>query len=463
MNFASTVFIVFLLCVLVGAWQMRGTARKGFMVLASFIFYGYWFPPYILLLLTSGLIDYAIALRLPGAANPRRLVALSVVLNLGLLFFFKYYNFFLDNIQATMVLLGLPWSGLSHTDLILPIGISFYTFQSMSYTFDVARGRLPPCRNPLDFFLYLGFFPQLVAGPIVRAVDFIPQINRQLALTASDIQFALYRIIRGFFLKLVLADNLAPFVDQAFVSSPGGLTAFSAWLGVMMFAAQIFCDFSGYSDIAIGSARLLGFRLQENFNNPYAARSLMDFWRRWHISLSTWFRDYVYIPLGGNRLSPMRTEVNVITVFLLSGFWHGANWTFLLWGAIHGLGIQLEKLLARVFRQRLAISRPVVSVLLWLVTLVLVLLAWVPFRAADIGQAMYYWSVMFSPAVTDGTPVAIKQLALLLLFILVSLLGTLKERHNRLSASTQNVETAVYFLFILLLPGAGTDFIYFQF
>jgi len=231
MNFASTVFIVFLLCVLMAAWTIRGTARKVFLMLASFLFYGYWFPPYILLLLTSGLIDYTIALRLPAAPRPRRLVALSVVLNLGLLFFFKYYNFFLDNIQSLMGLLGLPWSGLSHADLILPIGISFYTFQSMSYTFDVARGHLRPCRNPLDFFLYLGFFPQLVAGPIVRAVDFIPQINRQVALTTADVEFALYRIMRGFFLKLVLADNLAPFVDQAFATAPGELSPVSAWLG----------------------------------------------------------------------------------------------------------------------------------------------------------------------------------------------------------------------------------------
>jgi len=231
----------------------------------------------------------------------------------------------------------------------------------------------------------------------------------------------------------------------------------------MMFAAQIFCDFSGYSDIAIGCARLLGFRLQENFNNPYAARSLMDFWRRWHISLSTWFRDYVYIPLGGNRLSATRTEINVLTVFLLSGLWHGANWTFLFWGGIHGLGIQLEKMLARVFRQRQVIRRPAVSIFLWLLTLVLVLLAWVPFRSADIGQTMQYWSAMFTPADTPSQPVAIKAMALLLLFILVSALGSAKERCKALSIATRNVETSLYFLLILMLPGAGTDFIYFQF
>lgn len=285
--------------------------------MASSFFYAYWFPPFILLLWTSGAIDHVASIQMRRSPAPRRWLLVSLCANLGILYTFKYLGFFASLISQVGGWVGrsvAPWE----FDILLPMGISFYTFQSRSYTIDVYRGRLEPCRRPSDFFAYLSFFPQLVTGTIVRATDFLPQLEERRPLTEEDWQFVIHRICRGYFLKVVVADNIAIGVNQIFSSDPAGLTVPVAWLGAAFFAIQILCDFSGYSDIAIGVGRMFGFRIRGNFNNPYVALGFQDFWHRWHISLSTWFRDYLYVSLGGSRCGAWKSRRNVLLVFLLS-------------------------------------------------------------------------------------------------------------------------------------------------
>lgn len=305
--------------------------RAHLLLVASFYFYMCWKAEYILLLMAPSLIDYFVALQMPLSSQKKKniLLALSLITNLGILFFFKYYDF------AARIAEDLNIGSWPILNLILPVGISFYTFQVLSYTIDVYRGEIPPEKNIVKFALFITYFPQLVAGPIERASHLLPQIRDPKKLDYTRSVDGLLLIAWGLFLKVVVADRLAPFVDMVF-GKPQQFQSTALVLASYFFAFQIYGDFAGYSCIATGSAKILGVDLMRNFNSPYLATSITDFWRRWHISLSTWFRDYVYIPLGGNKVNQLKHLRNLMIVFLVSGLWHGANYTFIIWGAIHG-------------------------------------------------------------------------------------------------------------------------------
>ncbi len=337
MVFTTPQFVVFFALFFGVYFALAGRARKVWLLAGSYAFYGSWNAAFLLLILGSTLLDFWVggALgRAEDAARRKRLVTISVVANLGALGFFKYFDFFVESAAAGLAALGVD-ADLPTLRILLPVGISFYTFQTMSYTLDIYRRQIEPTESLLDFALYVSFFPQLVAGPIERASHLLPQIARVgRGLTADPTGLVLIAI--GCFKKVVIADNVAPLVEATY-SDPSGVYAPALWLGTYAFAVQIYCDFSGYSDIAIGLGRLLGLDIMTNFRSPYAAVGPSDFWRRWHISLSTWLRDYLYIPLGGNRGGWFFVRRNLLLTMLLGGLWHGAAWNFVLWGAYQGL------------------------------------------------------------------------------------------------------------------------------
>lgn len=390
MLFNSLQFLIFFGIVYSVFWlaYRARLVRALFLLAASYVFYASWNPWYLTLLLASTSVDYVAGLAMSGTKSVGRrrfFLVVSLVLNLGLLFVFKYLNFATETAEALGNALGLGWD-FRHFDLLLPVGISFYTFQSLSYTIDVYRGEISATRSFWKFALFVAFFPQLVAGPIVRARDFLPQLERNPLVDAQRMSRGIWFCLLGFAKKVMIADFLAiNLVDRVF-ASPEKYTALETLLGVYAYAAQIYCDFSGYSDIAIGTALLLGFDLPVNFNRPYIAANLQEFWRRWHISLSTWLRDYLYIPLGGNRKGPVRTYGNVLLVMLLGGLWHGAAWNFVLWGAFHGVGLAATRLWQRrrgAERRTVWVGGRVVGALL---TFHVVCLGWILFRSGEIGR-----------------------------------------------------------------------------
>ena len=337
MLFNTWLFIAFFIVVYLVYLRLRHSAQNWLLLFASYFFYACWDWRFLSLILISTAVDYVCSRRIAAAPNQRSrrwyLIA-SLITNLGLLGTFKYYDFFVGNLEVLLTSLGVPCSSMT-LGIVVPVGISFYTFQTMSYTIDVYRGEMPACGSLRDFALYVAFFPQLVAGPIERGRRFLPQVQQPRVLSIEGLRQGIWWILLGYFMKVYVADNVAPFVDRAFAGrAPGGPATLLATYG---FAFQIYCDFAGYSHIARGIARVMGFNLMENFHMPYLAVNPSDFWRRWHISLSTWLRDYLYIPLGGNRRGPIRTYINLMLTMLLGGLWHGAQWKFVLWGAFHGL------------------------------------------------------------------------------------------------------------------------------
>lgn len=397
MFFTSPVFFAFFALFLLAVAAIPGHRNKVFaLLLAGAVFYGYWDWRFLGLLAFVSVFEYRMAQWIAsseGAAR-RRWLALDVVVNLGLLSYFKYANFFIDSLNDLGARFGVH---LGSVAVILPIGISFFTFEAMSYAIDVYRGQLKPFRSWLEFAAFIFFFPRMIAGPIIRASDFIPQLRRPIVLTGENFAAGAQQFTIGLTKKLLIADRVAPIADATF-ANPAAYSAFSLWQGVLAYAVQIYCDFSGYSDMAMGIARILGFELPPNFRLPYLATSLTEFWRRWHMSLSSWLRDYLYIPLGGSRGSAFGTYRNLIITMVLGGLWHGANWTFVLWGAAHGLGLALERATAPA-RARWATSawRWLYMPLAWLVTQGFVWLAWVLFRAQDFALAHVYLTRLFSP------------------------------------------------------------------
>ncbi|GJL77405.1 MAG: membrane-bound O-acyltransferase family protein [Nitrospinaceae bacterium] len=397
MLFNSLTFIVFFLIVLalhytIPSWRLQ----KSVLLIASYVFYAAWNPPFVLLLWISTLIDWYVARALEKEERPgRRRLLLTVSLsgNLGLLGFFKYGGFLLENFIALMDLVGIEFQAAPF-DIILPVGISFYTFQTLSYTLDVYFRRARPSNSFLDFALYVTFFPQLVAGPIVRAGEFLPQCAEPKRATRDQFGWGLYFITLGLFQKVVLADGLlSSSADTVFGHGDGSVYAFDAWMGVLAFSAQIFCDFAGYSTCAIGVALCLGFVLPDNFRSPYAAIGFSDFWRRWHMTLSTWLRDYLYIALGGNRSGNVRTGINLLITMFLGGLWHGASWTFVAWGLLHGFYLVTEHFLRQHFGSAAWTQETWGRLALGFLTFFLVSLAWVFFRSSDFPSA---WSLMGS-------------------------------------------------------------------
>jgi alginate O-acetyltransferase complex protein AlgI len=346
MKFNSWEFIIFFIIVYTSYLLIRNYRWQNvFLLFCGYYFYAAWDWRFLSLLIISTVVDYFVGIKLDQYENQRIrkvLITLSVGTQLTILGFFKYFNFFADNLHMLLSSMGIGWLG-TRLDIVLPVGISFYTFQTMSYTIDIYRRQFKPTRNFIDYSLFASFFPQLMAGPIERAKSLLPQIQRIRQLTPEGLESGCWLIFWGLYKKIVIADNMAPLVERVFEGSATA-TVLMSYLGVLAFAVQIYCDFSGYSDIARGTARLLGFDLMRNFNLPFFARNPQDFWRRWHISLSTWLRDYLYISLGGNRRGKIRTYINLFITMLLGGLWHGASWNFIWWGAYHGFLLSIHRI-----------------------------------------------------------------------------------------------------------------------
>lgn len=392
MLFNSNAFYVFFPIVFAVYWLIPQKYRWGILFLASYYFYMSWNVKYVTLILLTTVVSYGAALLMERTSDLRKRKAClwgALVISLGVLFFFKYFNFLSGSIASACERLAIPMHPVT-LKLMLPVGISFYTFQTLSYVIDVYRGDIKACRHFGKYATFVAFFPQLVAGPIERSRNLLPQIEAVHTFDGDKAIHGAKMIAWGYFKKIAIADTIAVYVDLVY-ENPAMYTGFPLVLSTVFFAFQIYCDFSGYSDIAVGVAELLDIDLMTNFKSPYFAASIKEFWSRWHISLSTWFKDYVYIPLGGNRKGTARTYLNLILTFLASGLWHGANWTFVLWGGIHGLGQVLERIWKKIFPSK----KEGFSWLRVFFTFLFVCFAWIFFRANSIKEACYVISHLF--------------------------------------------------------------------
>ena len=472
MLFNSLPFAVFLPIVFAVYWALHNSLRSQNIMLltASYIFYGWWDARFLSLIVASTVVDYLLGQYLAVATNALKrklLLTASMIFNLGLLGVFKYYNFFMENFMEIANSVGL------HTNpvllkIALPVGISFYTFQTMSYTIDIYRKQLEPTKDFIAFAAFVGYFPQLVAGPIERASNLLPQMSKRRYFDYQKAVDGMRQALWGFFKKVVIADAVAPLVDQAF-GDPSGFSAIALITGALLFSIQIYCDFSGYSDIAIGISKIFGIDLMQNFRTPYFSRDIAEFWRRWHISLSTWFRDYLYIPLGGSRGSTALKVRNTFAIFIVSGFWHGANWTFIIWGLINAL-LFLPLLLAK--RNRSNLNDAEISDLhRILLTFSITTIAWIFFRADSLSHAIDY---LQNIAIwNSGKSLSIKPT--LVVYIALLFLGDwIGRKHDfSLNILTEGVlskspliRLTLYLslaYLILLYIGGQQNFIYFQF
>ena len=471
MVFNSLTFVVFFAIVLfLHSLPLPWTVKKTNLLVASYLFYAAWNPPFIILLWMSTAFDFWAALRINRSKTQlerRAFMAMSIVLNVGFLSLFKYGEFLRDNFIALAAQFGVVYVP-PEWDIILPIGISFYTFTTMSYVLDVYLRRVEPTRNLLDFALFVTFFPHLVAGPIMRPHQLIPQFESPRQGTLEQIRFGMLLIVFGLFEKVVLADGfLAPASDDVF-GAGRGMPALDAWVGTLAFSGQIFCDFAGYSIIAIGVALCFGFHFPDNFRSPYGAIGFSDFWRRWHISLSSWLRDYLYVPLGGNRKGEVRTYANLMLTMLIGGLWHGANWTFVVWGGLHGFYLCLE----RALKARFGHWQPNALGLfgLMLLTYFAVNVAWVFFRAETFTIAFTLLASMFGGHV--GAPGVLAPIYILYTLVIVGGIlaahWTMRERTlasvvDRTPAWLLMVATGLMLFAVIIEQGTGDAFIYFQF
>lgn len=456
--------------------------RNAFLLLASYVFYGCWDWRFLGLIAFSTVVDFSVALAMPRSDSIRHrrwLLAASVLTNLGLLATFKYYGFFYESFQEMLAIGGLAIES-STLSIVLPVGISFYTFQTMSYTIDVYRGRMKPTKDWVAFATYVAFFPQLVAGPIERASNLLPQFSKNRKFSDAQSRDGLRLILWGLFKKVVIADGCGIIADYAFEHA-GGLFGLALILGIVAFAFQIYGDFSGYSEIAIGTAKLFGIELMQNFSVPYFSRDIAEFWRRWHISLTTWFRDYVYVPMGGSRVSKQRTIANVAVVFLLSGLWHGAAWTFVLWGLMNALFfvfyVVTEK--NRRFVGQIACARllPTPAEFIRMVsTFGIVCCTWVLFRADSLSSAvLYYKHMLIWPEIDSAiaiTTCGMTTQRFVSQWVLVGFLLTIEWVQRGRAFALQRIHTSAFVrwilylligILILLFWGEPREFIYFQF
>ncbi len=482
MLFNSLDFAIFLPIVFVLYWFLTNEKLKlqnFLIVVASYVFYGWWDWRFLALILFSTVVDYSVGIGLAKAENKiKRIVLLwtSILVNLGFLGFFKYYNFFLDNFITAFSFFGTQIKANS-LNIILPVGISFYTFQTLSYSIDVYKRKLEPTRDFIAFSAFVSFFPQLVAGPIERATHLLPQFYKKRTFDYTKAVDGMRQILWGLFKKMVIADNCAEYANLIFNNS-ADYSGSTLVLGALFFTFQIYGDFSGYSDIAIGTSRLFGFDLMQNFNFPYFSRDIAEFWRRWHISLSTWFRDYLYIPLGGSRGGTWMKVRNTFVIFIVSGFWHGANWTFIIWGALNAIYF-LPLLLTKNNRNNLDIvaqgkQLPSIRELSFiLITFGLTVFAWIFFRANNIGHAISYISEILSPSLLTlpkftGMRKAFTTIILVGIFIFIEWNG--REGQYALSnlflRRKRWVRWICYMLIVFLIfwfQGDKQGFIYFQF
>lgn len=480
MLFQSIEFLIFLPVVFLLYWFVfkRLKYQNMLVLVASYIFYGWWNWRFLILIaITSGFSYWSGILIKKYETKPNKakwISAGNIILNLLILCVFKYFNFFAESFVQLFNALGmhLDWASVS---IILPVGISFYTFQALSYTIDVYRKKIEPTHDAIAFFAYISFFPQLVAGPIERSTNLLPQFQKERNFNCENGVSGLRQMLWGFFKKIVIADQCAKYVDVVFAdyAAQNGSTLL---LAVFLFSIQIYADFSGYSDIAIGTAKLFGIRLMRNFDNPYFSRDIAEFWRRWHISLTTWFRDYVYIPLGGSRVSKAKIVRNTFIIFLLSGFWHGANWTFIAWGAYHAILFLPLILLGknRKYLTNIAENQWVPNVrelLQMLLTFVLVAFGWIFFRSATIGDAFLFISTIFNPSII-GPIMLVNGMNINILLIFILIMAFLEWFNRNGDFGFDIVKWNVVFrhlfyyalLFLILLYIAENEsFIYFQF
>ena len=483
MLFNSIEFLVFLPIVFAFYWLLHKQLRwqNAFVVAASYLFYGWWDWRFLMLIAFTTLCSYGSGLAIGNKQNnpsakgpsPKFYLWANIVLNLLILGLFKYYDFFAQSF-ANAFLGGNADRILLH--LVLPVGISFYTFQALSYSIDVYRGNMKPTRDIVAFFAYVSFFPQLVAGPIERATSLLPQFEQSRKFDYATAVDGLRQMLWGFFKKMVVADSCAIYVDIIF-DHPDWFNGSSLLLAALLFTIQIYGDFSGYSDIAIGCAKLFGIRLRRNFNVPYFSRDIAEFWRRWHISLTTWFRDYIYIPMGGSRVSKWRVLLNTLVIFLVSGLWHGANWTFVAWGAYHALLFLPLILLGknRKYRNVVAEGRTLPSLRelgQMLLTFLLAMMGWILFRADSIEQAGQYYTHMFS-TLFDGSPTLTSNMDAWVVFVAVTVMTVVewlnRDREHEFARQPRNRflrwsgYIALLFMIGAFMVTNEMPFIYFQF
>jgi alginate O-acetyltransferase complex protein AlgI len=469
-QFNSYLFGCFFLVVLAVHYApLAWTTRKVSLLVFSYVFYAAWDPPFVALLWGSTVVDWFVAKAMANSKQPRRrkaLLLISLAFNLSLLGYFKYAGFVARTFSSIAGALGLSWTP-GDVDIALPIGISFYTFMTISYTLDVYFRRAAPARSFLDYALYVTFFPHLVSGPIVRATELVPQFESPRRATADQFGWGLALLALGLFEKVVIADGvLAPVVDRVYAPELVHVTSADAWAGTLAFAGQIFCDFAGYSTAAIGVSLCLGFALPDNFRFPYGAIGFSDFWRRWHITLSTWLRDYLYIPLGGNRKGPTRTHVNLMLTMLIGGLWHGASWTFVVWGGLHGLYLVGERVARSVVPASPLWETRFARAFLMLLTFTLVCFAWVFFRATSFTQAFEIVRAMLG----DGHGVTQTPNAWPIVPVIALVIAHAALRNTTIEAVTEraplSLRAAVLTALVLslfLFPGFDRAFIYFQF
>ncbi|MBQ4591759.1 MAG: MBOAT family protein [Clostridia bacterium] len=490
MNFNSAEFLIFYPVVLLLHFLLPMKVRWIALLAVSYYFYMTWNPSLIFLILFTTAVSWVCSLVIEKSqkkATQRLCLVVTLVICLGVLFFFKYYNFLASSVSALMTLFGAPSTDFT-LNLILPVGISFYTFQTLSYAIDVYRGRIKTERHFGYYALFVSFFPQLVAGPIERPENLLPQLRTKQYWNNADAAAGLKRMLVGFFKKVVVADLLAVYVNAVY-NDVSNASAVSVILASVMFAVQIYCDFSGYTDIAIGCARVMGIRLMQNFDVPYTARSIKEFWNRWHISLSTWFRDYLYFPLGGSRCAKWKHLMNLMIVFLVSGLWHGAAWTFVIWGFLHG-AYQVVGILTKNTREdlckKLGINRETKAYHAWqtICTFVLVTFAWIFFRAnsmADLGILMTKLFTAWSVPLTDvfaGMGIDLRGAAISVLSVIVLIFLDRLVKHDEVPESDGSLKStaavdrgkaivltwAIAVAWLALLAGDGaSSFIYFQF
>ncbi len=466
MIFCSIEYILFFIVIVLSMiFVKHNNAKKLILLAGSYYFYAYWDYRFLLLLAVLSVANYYAGARIgssPASTVKKRWLAAGIIFDLAILGFFKYFNFFTDSINSVLRHSNIRPPAL---DIILPIGISFMTFEVISYMIDIYRGKNKPAAGLLDLSLLVSFFPHLISGPILKPGHFLPQLDKDILIRWKNIEDGSQVFLLGMVKKVLIADRLAYFVDPVF-KTPQDFSSGTVWLAAIAYAIQIYCDFSGYTDMAIGSARCLGFEFPPNFNMPYISRSITEFWRRWHISLSTWLRDYLYIPLGGNRKGNLRRYLNLLIVMLLGGLWHGASWNFVIWGGLHGLGLMVNKLYSAYLEPN-KIRSHFYDFICWLATVTFVCVAWVFFRSTDFGVSYIIIKKMF--LIGDSTGITWHATSL---FIIIPILIISHYLGIRLgdSAYVQYKDTrglfALFFVLfglVFLAPLNSSPFIYFQF
>jgi len=470
MLFNSYTFWLFYIFVFIIYWKLNHKNQNTLLMVASYVFYAGWDWRFLFLIMTSTLIDFILGEKIFRAKKQTKkkfYLIISICANLFILGFFKYYNFFAFELDSLFTNIGIP-SMLPSLDIILPVGISFYTFQTMSYSIDIYRNQTKPINDLRDYALYVSFFPQLVAGPIERSTQLIPQVIQKRTWKDDYFLDGLYLVMYGLFMKIVIADNMAFIVNTIFFKDVSDLSGIEVLVGMYAFAFQIYGDFAGYSSVARGISKWLGFELMVNFNIPYLSKNPSEFWSRWHISLSSWFRDYVYIPLGGNRDSPVKTHFNLNITMFLSGLWHGAGWTYIIWGILHGLYLSVYRILKQLFDiddDKYKAFKTVFSIF---IMFHLTIIAWLFFRAESLSQALAFLFLMFTNF--NITPFSIGLIFMILFYVLPFYLYEIwTEKKGLMAMPRKSLLIQVLFysyivIMLVLFPSPkAQEFIYFQF